>query len=72
MAVIENYTATCPRASHSLASAIRLRLELWRTRRALARLDPHLLKDIGLSAQQARHEADLTVWDVPANWSDRS
>lgn len=72
MANVETYAATCSQAPRTLTSTLRLRLDLWRTRRALARLDAHLLKDIGKTAQQARHEADLTVWDVPANWSDRA
>lgn len=32
------------------------------TRRALARLDPHLLDDIGISAQDARAEAGKPFW----------
>ena len=55
----------------ALLSNVKTRLELWRTRRALARLDAHLLKDIGITPKQARHEAELTVWDVPSNWLDR-
>ena len=59
------------RSLRRFVSSVRTRLDLWRTRRALARLDSHLLKDIGITPEQARHEAELTVWDVPANWSDR-
>ncbi|SNR70605.1 DUF1127 domain-containing protein [Puniceibacterium sediminis] len=33
-----------------------------RTRKALARLEPHLLKDIGLDSQTARHEASRMFW----------
>lgn len=32
------------------------------TRRALDRLDPHLLDDIGLSAQEARAETAKPFW----------
>ncbi len=39
-----------------------------RQRRALASLNDHLLKDIGLSAEEARQEAESPLWDVPANW----
>lgn len=34
----------------------------WRTRRALARLDPARLVDIGLSVAEARREARRPFW----------
>lgn len=30
----------------------------WRTRKALSKLDPHELSDVGLTAQEARREAN--------------
>lgn len=33
-----------------------------RSRRALARLDDHMLRDIGLSEQSRAHEADKPFW----------
>ncbi|MEM1432293.1 MAG: DUF1127 domain-containing protein [Pseudomonadota bacterium] len=41
---------------------------LYRQRQDLASLDDHLLKDIGLSKDQARQEAERPIWDVPSNW----
>ncbi|MEI4471517.1 DUF1127 domain-containing protein [Frigidibacter sp. MR17.24] len=41
---------------------------LRRQRRALARLDRHLLADIGLGASEARAEATRRAWDVPPHW----
>ncbi|MBA4352170.1 MAG: hypothetical protein C0427_13115 [Rhodobacter sp.] len=41
---------------------------LLRQRRGLATLDDHLLRDIGLTPEQARHEATRPIWDVPAHW----
>ena len=41
---------------------------LRRERRALGDLDPHLLKDIGLTAHEARREARRPVWDAPETW----
>lgn len=38
----------------------------WTTRRQLAALDAHLLRDIGLTAVEARREADRLPWDPPA------
>ena len=37
-------------------------------RRRLARLDDHLLADIGLTPDAARLEAERPLWDVPAHW----
>lgn len=43
-------------------------IELRRQRRALARLDAHLLDDVGLPADAAEHEARLPFWDAPRHW----
>jgi uncharacterized protein YjiS (DUF1127 family) len=39
-----------------------------RERRGLARLDDHLLRDIGVTRQEADREATRPVWDVPDHW----
>lgn len=39
-----------------------------RSRQALARLDAHLLRDVGLTPDRARAEAARPVWDVPPSW----
>lgn len=43
-----------------------------RMRRALRRLDDHLLRDVGLSRAEAEALADsltaIPVWDAPAHW----
>ncbi|EKE43927.1 hypothetical protein OCGS_1908 [Oceaniovalibus guishaninsula JLT2003] len=41
---------------------------LYRQRHALAALDAGRLRDLGLTAQQARAEASRPVWDAPATW----
>lgn len=41
---------------------------LRRQRRALGRLEDHLLADIGLTPDRARAEAARPVWDVPPTW----
>ena len=43
-------------------------LALRKHRRALLTLDPHLLRDIGLSETEARREAERPFWDVPVHW----
>lgn len=41
---------------------------LRRSRTRLAVLDDHLLRDIGLTPEQARTEADRPFWDAPPHW----
>ncbi|GAB4305845.1 MAG: hypothetical protein Kow0058_18620 [Roseovarius sp.] len=52
----------------ALLRALAERAELARQRRALARLEPRLLADIGVSARQARREAARPPSDVPPTW----
>lgn len=40
---------------------------LWRQRRQLAMLDQHLLRDIGVTSQEAAREAARPVWDAPVD-----
>jgi uncharacterized protein YjiS (DUF1127 family) len=39
-----------------------------RHRKALAKLDPHLLRDIGLTTEEAQAELSRPLWDVPSHW----
>lgn len=41
---------------------------LARQRRALGDLDPHLLRDIGVSRDEALEEAARLPWDASAHW----
>ena len=43
-------------------------LALRRQRRTLADLPPEILRDIGLTADQAKFEAERPFWDAPAHW----
>lgn len=43
-------------------------IDLWRSRRALARLDRDGLHDIGIDRKTAAREAARPVWDVPEAW----
>lgn len=43
-------------------------IDVWRSRRALAKLDGHRLDDIGISAKRAAREEAKPIWDVPATW----
>ncbi|MEL7091794.1 MAG: hypothetical protein AAFN94_08680 [Pseudomonadota bacterium] len=71
MALIDNIAravriAPAPRVSFSLWTA----LQVWRSRRALARLDAKGLDDIAVSPRAAQREAQKPFWDVPATWRD--
>jgi uncharacterized protein YjiS (DUF1127 family) len=46
-------------------------LNLRRQRHDLRALDAHLLRDIGITATDARREADRAPWDVPSHWRSR-
>lgn len=46
-------------------------LALWRSRRALARLDARALDDIGINSEAAQREARRHLWDVPSTWVNR-
>jgi uncharacterized protein YjiS (DUF1127 family) len=59
-------TAHAPTAS--LLSRLRLALVARAQRRALARFDARMLRDIGVSRAQAEAEANRPLWDVPASW----
>jgi uncharacterized protein YjiS (DUF1127 family) len=60
----------CTRPHHrlSLWSRIMQAVSLARQRRALARLDRHMLCDIGITTDAAQQEAAKPVWDVPRHW----
>ena len=70
-AVLDRNAAGCaarglPRLRAALSRVV-LRLLRWQElahqRRALAALDDHMLKDIGLTRADARQEADRRFWD---------
>ena len=64
-------TITRPASHGPRRTSLKSRLSLWRTRRALAKLDAAGLADVGISPDNARHEASLTIWDVPDSWKTR-
>ncbi|OWU86558.1 hypothetical protein ATO6_07170 [Oceanicola sp. 22II-s10i] len=43
-------------------------LGLHQSRQCLSRLDDALLRDIGISREDAHKEARRPIWDVPTNW----
>lgn len=51
-----------------LPARIRAVSALSRSRRGLARLDDHLLRDIGLTRAEATAEADRADWNAPPHW----
>lgn len=44
------------------------RFALRRQRRALGRLGPDALRDIGLTRDQAQAESQRKIWDAPRHW----
>ena len=43
-------------------------IDVWRSRRALARLDSRALADVGISVKSALTEERKPIWDVPVTW----
>jgi uncharacterized protein YjiS (DUF1127 family) len=54
--------------SNRVTARIQRLARLWRSRISLARLDDHLLADIGLTRREAETESARPVWDAPAHW----
>lgn len=57
---------SAPRATHPRGwpEMLRLILRSIRTRQDLAGMEPRMLRDIGLTPGQARHEAQRAPWDI--------
>ena len=71
MAMIENTFGLSFSRQARRRPSLMTRLAVWRSRRALAKLDTRALEDIGVSPQEAQREAKLAAWDVPGNWVSR-
>jgi uncharacterized protein YjiS (DUF1127 family) len=56
------------RAPARLLAGLARRAQLRRSRRALLRLDDHLLRDVGLSRHDADVEAARSEWQAPLHW----
>ncbi|MEM9637049.1 MAG: DUF1127 domain-containing protein [Pseudomonadota bacterium] len=70
MAVIDHFS-TRSTASRRHGFGLRSYLALWRSRRALSRLDSRALEDIGITSEAAQREARRSLWDVPETWTNR-
>ena len=70
MAYIITASTPRPHIRFSIRATLATWREIGRQRRALARVDARLLKDMGISERQARTESRRWVWDtrpVPRN-----
>jgi uncharacterized protein YjiS (DUF1127 family) len=52
-----------------LIAHLRHLITLRRERRALAAMEDHMLKDIGLTRAEALEEAAQPLWAAPAHWT---
>jgi uncharacterized protein YjiS (DUF1127 family) len=67
------HSAAASRTSHRwwpmrLLNRIHTAQTLHRQHVALTRLNDALLRDIGITREQAMAEAESSVWDVPNHW----
>lgn len=61
--------ACCPAPRNlNVFARLQAHFQLMRSRRALAALEDHLLRDVGLSRQDAQNEAKRPLWDAPSTW----
>lgn len=67
-----SHASTRHRTAHAsragFIARLRMALEARSQRRALARFDARMLRDIGVSRAQAEAEVNRPLWDVPSNW----
>ncbi|WP_438826861.1 DUF1127 domain-containing protein [Rhodovulum iodosum] len=68
MTALSRSAAPLNRRGPGFLSRLFLGLGAARQRRRLAELDDALLRDIGLTRQDALSEARRPVWDVPQSW----
>lgn len=58
-----------PRQSRAGVLGVVLKaLSIWRERQVLHDLDDHMLRDIGVSRNDADVETNRPVWDAPNRW----
>ena len=72
MTMITDTSHCRPRTKATAKPGILARLlfwnRIWVERQALKDLEPHLLKDIGLTEDEARRESRRPSWDAPDRW----
>jgi uncharacterized protein YjiS (DUF1127 family) len=51
-----------------LFSRIQVALSVRRERQALLTMDAAMLRDIGMTREEALTEAERPIWDAPATW----
>ncbi|MDX8348131.1 MULTISPECIES: DUF1127 domain-containing protein [unclassified Cognatiyoonia] len=61
--------ATTTKTPRGLLARVVGMIAVRRQRNALKSLDDHLLRDIGLTRDEARIEAEKPLWDAPQYWS---
>lgn len=54
-----------------LLSRIDAAFRLWGEREQLDRLEPHMLRDLGVTKDDVRRERARPVWDAPGWWTPR-
>lgn len=63
-----SHVRLAPRGRRSLFARIAAAFAIRRQRNDLSRLPPHMLRDIGLTEEEAQAEASRALWDVPSHW----
>ena len=68
MAYLSQSTFSRPSSATRPRLSLREMRALYRQRRHLAQLDDHILRDIGLTREEATSEALKPFWNMPQSW----
>ncbi len=68
--LVHHHTCVHVPARTTFLQRVFYRLSLQNSRRALSDLDPHLLRDVGISETDARRESTRKAWDAPSHWNE--
>ena len=69
MTTLVHSGAVCAaRPQNDLWARVMTAIELRKSRKALGKLELHLLNDIGVTQKDAKIEANRSTWDAPSHW----
>ena len=68
MAYLPRTQASCASPAHHRRPGLRQYINLWKQRRALARMEDWQKRDLGLTDHEIEAESRRAPWDAPDTW----